>query len=271
MELLVVIAILAILASLLLPALSGAKEQARRVQCVNNLRQLAITWQVYADDHEDRMVPNGFGRPETMGERRLWVMGDSHLEPEGFTNRSYLIDSRRAAFADYLSSVAVYKCPSDRSTVTLSGREHDKLRTYSLNGYLGWQVPAVDGIRVVPGYQVFVKTADLSLTSPSRTLGFVDTAPGNVCHPAFVVHLGNKLNGLYYHLPSAQHRGVGTVHFADGHVDSKRWRDPETTKLARERWIPNHLQLQFPGNPDLEWLRERATVARPSESASAGD
>ena len=52
-ELLVVIAIIAVLAGLLLPALARAKEQARRVQCINNQRQLLIAWNIYATENEE--------------------------------------------------------------------------------------------------------------------------------------------------------------------------------------------------------------------------
>ncbi|MBX3746007.1 MAG: type II secretion system protein [Verrucomicrobiae bacterium] len=262
-EMLVVIAIIAILASLLLPGLSRARDSARRIQCMNHLRQLGLTWQLYADDHEDRLAPNGYGIPETVEGRRLWVMGASHREPETFTNTTFLLDPRHAAFGSYLGSAAVYKCPADRSTVELEGREHPKVRSYALNGYMGWQDPPLEIFPYVSSrHHAFRKTSDLSVGSASRLLQFIDTAPGNICYPGFVISLGGWLPDLYYHLPSVQHNRSGTFSFADGHVESRRWRNAETTRLARERWIPNHIALQYPNNEDLAWLRERASVAK---------
>lgn len=262
-ELLVVVAIIAILAALLLPSLTGAKETARRIKCVNNLRQLTLTASVYADDHEDRLAPNGYGNAETLAGKRLWVVGNTHLDPPSFTNAAYLLDSRYATFADYLKTAEIYRCPSDRSTVEIGGRAVAKTRSYALNGYLGWQEPSLESSFLSPRYVVFTRTGEFSLGSPSALLQFIDTAPGNICHSAFVVYLGQTLKGLYYHLPSAQHNRSGNLSFVDGHVETHRWRDGTTSQLARERWIPDHLSLQYPSNPDLEWLKERASVPRP--------
>src|SRR5262245_17758019 len=77
-ELLVVIAIIAILAGILLPSLSSAKAKARQIQCVNNEKQLALTWTLYADDNNEQLVPNGYGIPETLGTTKLWVLGATH-------------------------------------------------------------------------------------------------------------------------------------------------------------------------------------------------
>jgi prepilin-type processing-associated H-X9-DG protein len=67
---------------------------------------------------------------------------------------------------------------------------------------------------------------------------------------------------LYYHLPSAQHDYSGPLSFVDGHVEVRQWRNERTRQLAREKWIPNHLSLQFGDNEDLAWLRERASVLK---------
>src|SRR5206468_2071669 len=89
-ELLVVIAIIAILASLLLPGLSAAKEKARKIQCMSNQRQLALALQFYTGDHQDQFPANGYASP-TSG-IKFWVLGDGHWNPPSFTNLDLLID-----------------------------------------------------------------------------------------------------------------------------------------------------------------------------------
>lgn len=154
-ELLVVVAIIAILASMLLTSLSRAKETARRIKCTNNLRQLAITWQLYMDDHEDRLVPNGAGSAADLEGRRLWVVGNTHQDVPAFTNREYLLESKYAAFADDPKTPEIYKCPSDHVTVPIGGREHPTTRSYALNGYLAWEEAQEQASLLSPSFYVF--------------------------------------------------------------------------------------------------------------------
>lgn len=264
-ELLVVIAIIAILAGLLLPSLSQAKESARRIQCVNNVRQLSLTSQLYSGDHEEKLVPNGSGNATSLAGRRLWAVGADHLDRGSFTNLAYLLDPKYAAFADYLTTPAIYKCPSDRAKIEIGGASWPKTRSYALNGYLGWQDPPVEASFLSRRHELFLTANDLSRSVPAAILQFIDTAPGSLCHAGFVIYLGEGLKDLYYHLPSANHRRSGPLSFADGHVDTHRWRSEDSVKRALEGWLPDHLSLNFPNNQDLAWLKDHASVLRSSD------
>jgi prepilin-type N-terminal cleavage/methylation domain-containing protein len=254
-ELLVVIAIIAILASLLLPALSRAKAKAQRIACVNNLRQLAIAFQMYPGDNQDLLPSNGYADPESGF--RFWVGGDGHWNPPAFTNVDLLLTTEHAQFANYLQAAGTYRCPTDRSKVEIGGQEFDKIRSYALNGYVNWERPEVNNNR--PEYQSFVKQADFSLMDPSALFTFLDVAPGFVCHPAFVVVIGTS---VYYHMPAAHHDRGGVLAYADGHVGYQRWVEPETIQEANTiRWINHHLFFR-PNNKDMLWLQEHATVRK---------
>ncbi|HOX02757.1 MAG TPA: prepilin-type N-terminal cleavage/methylation domain-containing protein [Candidatus Paceibacterota bacterium] len=255
-ELLVVIAIVAILASLLLPALSRAKSKARMMSCLGNIKQLDLVWFMYADDQNDRLAPNGFGTAASLNGHRLWTVGDEHINPPSFTNLDYLINPQYAAFAPYLRNPQIYKCPSDRGTVPIGGQEFHHVRSYALNSYLNWEQPAFtfNSAR----HWNFRKSSHLASAKPSQILLFVDTSPGNICHSAFVIRLSP--GGQFYHLPSVEHDQRGVVSFADGHAESHRWVDPRTLANARGKWIDNHWTLWEPGNPDLEWLQARASA-----------
>src|SRR5262245_23745957 len=134
-ELLIVIAIIAVLAALLLPGLAKAKAQAWRVQCLNNHKQLLLTWTLYQDDYNGALPSNVRGNPPPRSGLN-WVESTVHGATPGFINTNAFIDPRRAAFAPYLSTLAVYKCPAERTVYRLGNRRVPKLRSYSMNDYL---------------------------------------------------------------------------------------------------------------------------------------
>jgi prepilin-type N-terminal cleavage/methylation domain-containing protein/prepilin-type processing-associated H-X9-DG protein len=254
-ELLVVIAIIAILASMLLPALGKAKQQAHRIKCLNNLKQLAVTWTLYSGDHNDQLVANGF--QENPGRDTLWVAGGYHNFRPGFVDTRYLLDPRLAAFGRYLTEKALYKCPSDKTTHLMErGRPRAQIRSYAMNLYLG--STASMNSRISSRHIVF--KAATQLLSPAATFLLQDLTPQSLCTPAFIVPMPPQ-EPRWFHLPATHHNNGGVIAFTDGHIESHRWLDPRTIRSTTigQRLAHN---ISAPRSRDLQWLQERTTTLK---------
>jgi prepilin-type N-terminal cleavage/methylation domain-containing protein/prepilin-type processing-associated H-X9-DG protein len=272
-ELLVVIAIIAVLASLLLPALSKAKAQANGIVCLNNLRQMTLAWTLYPDDNEQR-VPMSVGIT-AQADWETWVRGGMGLDFPGpdwnppasdSTNVLYLLNS---PLARYGAAPGIWRCPADKSTRTISGVRFPRTRSIIMNEHLGTYHPN----RVVPPppwvtdwmTRLMVKTtSDIRNPGPAQCYVFLDGREDSIEDSHFYVHPGGflKASPASYYLvdfPGNCHNRAGNFSFADGHGTSHRWVDRRTTPpLVRDHPIARTIAgIPCPGNPDVQWIQER--------------
>ena len=249
-ELLVVITIIAILAAFFLPALAKAKAAATRVVCINNQKQLVLTWALYSGDNREALVPNGGEGKAALPD--LWVHGGNHGDDQTLTNSQYLVSSKYSLFAPYLKTVNQYKCPADRSKWPISnGKIASELRSYPLNSYLGTRTDdALRPIKLNPAYRVHLKSSSLATDHLAERFVFMDVNPANICTPGFGV--GMNLQSII-HYPSFLHQGLGVVAFSDNHVEAHKWMDPRTRKtVAGGNYI--HHDDPVAGNKDFSWI-----------------
>lgn len=253
-ELLVVMAVIAILCSLLLPALGQAKAKAHRIKCVSNQKQLSIIWQIYASDHEDRAVLNaiGVGVPS-------WVGGSFESIPPDSTNVVLLTDPRRSLFGPYLKTTSIYKCPSDR-TLLVNGSAPSAARSYGMNAYVGWWGLPYRTIPDSNAFRVFKKLSDITAPVPANLLVFEEIHPRSICRPFFGIYMDGGRAQRIYHFPGSYHEKSGVNAFADGHVEARRWVDLRTIR-AQSGNFHNHNDSS-PGNKDVIWIQERSTSPR---------
>lgn len=244
-ELLVVIGVIAVLAGMLLPALGQAKAKAQGIFCLNNLKQLQTTFLLYAQDNGERVVPN------IAGAKRSWVYAvgfgpaaDPFSKPEAGTNVEWLIDQEYAAFADYIQSASVYRCPGDRSVALLQDGSHPRVRSYG----------ATFSHTTMNQFDRAVRADDGTPQPPTMVILFGEPHPGWFLNLEYI----GAQPGVFGGFPAYWHAGAGCCSFADGHAEAHRWVDPRTRQ-------PLHARVQYdssgttiptssPGNVDALWL-----------------
>jgi prepilin-type N-terminal cleavage/methylation domain-containing protein/prepilin-type processing-associated H-X9-DG protein len=255
-ELLVVIAIIAILAGMILPSLTKAKQKAQGIACLNHLNQLQLAWFMYASDHNDKLMPNlGLAFGQTADS--TWVTGVLSLSP-GNPDNTNTLNLQSSLLIPYLKSVTVFKCPGDLSTATFGHARYPRVRSFSMNSWLGRYLP--DGSLGPPhpgdeAYRINTKLSQLTTPPPSRTFVFIDEREDSINDCVLYIDMGDRGgNASWIDLPSAYHNGAASLSFADGHSESKRWVDPRTKPP-----MPAQLRFDSPNNPDVAWIQERAT------------
>lgn len=246
LELLVVIALVALLATVLLPALAGTRASSKSVQCLNNHRRLMVAWQMYASDNQDRMVSPGDWVEE-------WL--DWGMNP-GNTNTVILEDPEQSLIARYVRSASLFKCPADQyvSPAQLSSGWKQRVRSVALNSCLGGGSVVI--FYEIPGRSHFVakQLSELVFPGPANTVATLDEHPDSINNAQFSFDPGYALsNARWRDLPASYHDTGAGVSFADGHAQIKRWQDVRTILSVRYvTWSP----LISPGNSDYAWMNE---------------
>jgi prepilin-type N-terminal cleavage/methylation domain-containing protein/prepilin-type processing-associated H-X9-DG protein len=252
-ELLVVIAIIAILASMLLSALSRSKTKAQGIACLNNLRQLQLAWRLYAEDSRDYVTQPGDQRNQPYA----WVNVSMDFNPgnNDNTNVAKLLDPKVSKFASYLPSPGIYKCPADMSSVKIGGRTYPRILSMGMSqavGGSGSWLPA-------PPYRTFKKISDMVSPPPAKLYVLLDEHPDSINEGGFANKMVEApLSIRIIDFPASYHNGAAGISFADGHVEIKKWLDPRTKPPVRYN---NDLRLnvESPGNKDMIWLSERTS------------
>ena len=263
-ELLVVIAIIAILAALLLPVLGRAKQKAQGVQCMNNHRQLAMAWRMYSEENSDYLLwASGAGTGYNPNEP-VWCTGGLDFNPNNRSNYDPTVDIVKSPMWPYCGKqLSIWKCPCDRSYVVVNGVQMPRVRTMSMNLYIGGF--GGDG-SFAPTMTIYMKYGDLVNPGAASVFVFLDERED-------AINWGNfetVMNGFQPHnpaayqltdIPASYHGNAGGFSFADGHSEIHRWADGRTMPpLKYEGLIFNgSTPTPSPNNPDVGWLQTVST------------
>jgi len=262
-ELLVVIACIAIVASLLLPALHEAKAKAVNTQCQNNLRQLALGALLYAADAEDAL-PYNMGEDEirrrvAQGEYVNWTSTIMNWELDSDNTNTVLLT--RGGIGPEVGLVPnVYRCPYDRAVSDIQARVgwSRRVRSYSMNAMIGdaGEITRTGSNTNNPTYQQFFRLAQVP--AAARIFMFVEEHPDSINDGYF---LNKPTVNVWHDLPASYHGGAANFAYTDGHIEPYRWRYALTKPPPRPDQANLPLPVPSDQTEDFRWLMARTTIA----------
>ena len=244
-ELLVVIAIIAILAGLLLPALSSARGHAQKTACANNIKQLLLAWTLYPDENADLLV-NNHGITETVRRQQNWVNNlEDWLSSDGNTNPATLTTGKLAPYLH--QSTAVFKCPADRSIAANGPR----IRSMSMNSLVG--DPGELTNRFNPQLVQFFRQGQMP--NPAAIYVILEEHPDTI-NDGFFMNRWEEYK--WGNLPASYHNGSANISFGDGHLESHQWVLDGTKRPG----VKGGAGGVFDATPptDFDWLKARSSV-----------
>lgn len=215
-ELLVVIAIIAILMAILMPTMHRAREQGKRMVCMNNLKQLSLSWIMYADDNDDKIVNGATGYSDVVTswgdheDELAWIDG---YHPDDYDLA--MEDVRRGALWPFVKNEKIYRCPTAR---------RQEAFTYSIM----FSMNAVNH-----SWSQGLRNGHVKLRSkikqPAKRLVFIDE--GHMTSDAYAVYCHQE---SWFDSPPVRHGDGSTISFADGHAEHWKWKGTDTISHARD-------------------------------------
>lgn len=270
-ELLVVIAIIAILAAMLLPALTLAKQQAQATKCMSNMRQLTIAFVAYTGDFKGMYPVNDEDESAATaanGTTRVgWTEGWENYDPNNSdnTNSALLMDGSHSQIGPYIKSPAVYRCPADPSCND-GASGIPRVRSCSMNQAIG---PNTNGTAYgnpnqgnwlpFPTYNVFIKESDVR--APANIWLLLDEHPDSINDAAFAFEMPPSSFGTQWiDIPAKYHGNACGFTFLDGHSLVHKWVSPQDIPPVTFIQKTSGSSLYEISDKDIWWVGSHTTT-----------
>jgi len=263
-ELLVVIAIIAILAALLLPALTRAKLKAQGIQCMSNVKQLTLAWMMYPDDNNSNLPPNQNGGDGGGVNQPSWVNGWEDFSFNN-TDNTNIVKLANALIGPYCNrQTKIYHCPADIYTCNEWATQMQRVRSISMNGFIeGDAYRAAKTSKGIPAngsiwystWRAYTKLTDIIRPVPSDLIVFVDEHPDSINDGWMITNVTDP--NRWEDLPASYHGSSCGFGFADGHAGIHKWRDGNTSQPVTK---VQHNGFPAPGSKDLQWMFQHCSA-----------
>ena len=254
-ELLVVIAIIAILAGMLLPALSKAKTKALGLRCMSNTKQLQLAWILYSGDFNDKIVPNTFDNNSWID--NAWILSSdlTTMSPDA-TNKNIIA---RGKLWPYNTSYEIYTCPADPPWPPKGRVKLQRNRSFSIQGRMGGPSDLFDNLTSgTKPHRAWDKTSLIKNPSPAGAMVFVDESEYVIDDGYFIVDAFSP--NTWQNYPSSRHGGAGDMSFADGHSEIHRWVGASTRKFNNTGGFVTINPSNVQDKRDLDWVQRKLVL-----------
>lgn len=256
-ELLVVVAIIAILASMLLPALAKAKTKAHGIMCMNNTKQLGLATLLYTSDNNEWFPPNLNGG--TKDPNASWVAGWLDWNG-GNTDNTNVLFLLNAKLGRYTKNVGIYKCPADNHPLKTSKGSIQRVRSTAMNGFVeggAYTKLSGSGSTWYSGYYGYNKITDVVRPSPVDLWLFNDEHPDSINDGWEIMNVTDP--NAWVDLPASYHNGACGFNFVDGHSEIKRWLEKSTVVKVK---YSQYNGFSAPKSRDIAWIIQKSSAKR---------